>query len=100
VDEADVLGEIPREACTTPARGARLPGSRHVLRDAEVEQLHEQLFAGVRGDEDVGGLDVAVNDAEAVRLHQRFEQLARHSHDLRVGHRAVLAQVVAEGQAA
>ena len=54
------------------ARGR--PRAEH-LGDAEVEHLDAGRAVGARGEEEVGGLEVAVDDAERVRLGERLAGL-------------------------
>ncbi|OQC35807.1 MAG: hypothetical protein BWX64_02308 [Acidobacteria bacterium ADurb.Bin051] len=60
--------------------------AREQAGDAEVEQLGE----AVGREHDVLRLDVAVQDAGGVRVHQRFEQTARHRVEFAAGERPPL----------
>ena len=54
---------------------------RERLHEAEVEHLHEIGIAAVAADEDVAGLDVAVDEARRVRLGERVADLPEEVHD-------------------
>ena len=54
---------------------ARRPAASMHLRDAEVEDLDARLPVGALGAEEVRGLEVAVDDAERVRLGDRLAGL-------------------------
>ena len=53
------------------------------LREAEVDDLHEVEARAQRLEHDVVGLEVAVHDAERVRLFERGERLPQHVDDAR-----------------
>ena len=58
--------------------------------DAEVGQLGDDARRlGRLGDQDVAGLDVAVDDAARVRVRERVAQRDADQHDVAVGQRAV-----------
>ena len=59
-------------------------GLRHVARETEVAQPQHAVLAV----EDVGGLDVAVNDVLAVDVRQRAAELLAHVENLLLLHRA------------
>ena len=86
----DVLGRHVRR------RAEQLPGHRHALlvddlRDAEVGELDEPVVA----DHDVLGLDVAMDDAELVRVLERARHLAGdHLRDLGERQRRVGEEVL------
>ena len=70
-------------------RAERCRGLRHLetaridtgdLRDAEVEHFDARLSVTVAGDEEIGGLEVAMDDAETVRLGERVERLEQVAH--------------------
>ena len=66
------------------------------LGDAEVENLDQRRSIGAGGEEEVGGLEVAVDDAERMRLGQRLARLQDVPHGLR--DRQPLASVEHSGQ--
>ncbi len=94
----DLLGAhvVRRADERAGARGAAHDADLGPLRDAEVEQLHEHLAAPGVAEEDVGRLDVAVDDAALVRLGQGARQLRDDRDDLARSHRPAGAQVVLE----
>jgi hypothetical protein len=61
------------------------------LGDPEVEHLHEVVLVAARLEVDVRGLQVAVNDAERVRLRERAAHGARDRDHLLPRHRAARA---------
>ena len=63
------------------------------LRDREVEQLHEVRRARHVQQEHVVGLDVAVNDADRVRLGERRAALDQDLHDALRRHRSALERI-------
>jgi hypothetical protein len=65
-------------------RGHRRRGDarRGALGEAEVEQLEKALAVIVTTDEEVGGLEVAVDDARLVRRGERAGRLQEEPHDL------------------
>ncbi len=64
------------------ARARARPGGLEHLGDAEVEQAHRHDAArAVEGDEDVLGLEIAVDDADAVRRVERLEHGEGGGHD-------------------
>jgi hypothetical protein len=73
---AHLLGRhVRRAAEQRPGLGERQLGSRRRLRDPEVEDLEQHAAVGARRQEQVGRLDVAVHDAERVRLGERLAGL-------------------------
>jgi hypothetical protein len=66
------------------------------LRDAEVEHLEAGQSAAVLGDEQVGRLEIAVDDASGVRFGQRLERLHGVAHHLARRHRARASEHGAE----
>ncbi|MEZ4298249.1 MAG: hypothetical protein R3B70_25070 [Polyangiaceae bacterium] len=54
----------------------------HGLRDAEVEQLHEQRVLPVAHEEHVVGLEIAVHHVPVVRERQRLRDLHEHVEEL------------------
>jgi hypothetical protein len=73
-------------------RGARLRD----LRDAEVEHLDRGRPVGAVGEKEIRGLEVAMNDAERVRLGERLARLEHELERLVDGERAALRERVRE----
>ena len=69
---------------------------RHVAGDAEVEHLHEVRLAVARDQEDVLGLEIAVNDAAPVRGPERATDLDRDAHHPRRVELSLVGQDVRE----
>ena len=61
-----------------------------ILHQPEVEHLHEVVVDAQAGGEDVGGLDVAVDQPVLVRVGERVAGLGQQIHGALDRHRAVL----------
>ena len=84
---AHVLG---RAADDAGARDARLLRVGADLREAEVDDLHEVAARAHRLEDDVLGLEIAVDDALVVRFGERRERLAQDVDDAPEGQRPLL----------
>ena len=89
------LGDLGREVADRPHHHPGLGHRRRVLRagDPEVGQLRAVVLV----EQDVAGLDVAVDDPGRVHVRERAEQLA--GQPLGVGQRAAVAEAVAQAAA-
>jgi hypothetical protein len=67
---AHLLGRHVRWSAHHGLGRGKLAVHRRKLRDSEVEDLEQQRSIGTSRDEEVGRLDVAMHDAERVRLGQ------------------------------
>ena len=85
----DLRGHIVHGARTGGSAGGRAGDARH----AEIAQLE---VLGLR-DEDVGGLDVAVDDVVPLANFQRLAQVHAQLDDLAAGEGVVLLQVAGDG---
>ncbi len=77
---ATLLGRhvLGRAAHDSGARDRRLRFLDLHLREAEVDDLHEVAAAAHRLEDDVLGLEVAVDDVEVMRFGERRERLSEH----------------------
>ena len=78
------------------ARGQRVPGVGEDLGDAEVEHLEQRPAVEALGDEEVGGLDVAVHDADGVSLGDGFAGLEHEVDGVGGRERAGAAHAIAK----
>ena len=78
----------------------RVPPARLHLRDAEIEHLHEGRTADRVREEEVLGLQIAMDDAERMRLGERFARLDDVVHDVADRQRRLLVDEGAQGRAA
>ena len=86
-----------------PGRGQREPrlvgdrGALHQLGDAEVEQLGVVRIVADAHQQDVVGLDVAVDEAAVVRRAERVERLARDVEHARRRERPIDVELALDG---
>ena len=80
-------------------RAVRRPRA-HRLHQPEVEDLHQVADTAPAGEDDVGGFDVAVDQADAMGLGERAADLAQDVDDAALGLGAELAHQLVEVDAA
>ncbi len=101
LEPADLLrAHVVRRAAHEPGRGELRVVLRLQLRDAEVEHLYVLATRAQRLDEDVLGLEVAVDDAGRMRVVERGKRLAEQLCDARGRQRPLVAHDLRERAAA